>query len=367
MLDTREKQRLKIRLINIVALAFCIFLLMVLAGYPRLVERYYSEGLYPVICRVLHSVFNLFPFSVGDIAYLFIIGYLIYALVKIVRLALKKEFKKAGVFLLGIVIGVQTSILIFYLFWGMNYFRPSAGERLNLRDTSYSTAELKAVTSIIVDSANACRARLTPADLSVNNTWIYQTAIEAITKLSNGSINFRTYSPDIKPSILTPLLNYMGTSGYYNPFTSESQMNYQAPVFTRPVTACHELSHQMGFGAEDEADFVGFLAGIGSRDPLLRYSAYHLAVGEFMQALYFRDSLANKELKLKVSPGVHHDFVVERAYWHSYQTRIDVISGIFYDKFLKVNNQPKGLATYNRMVLLIMAMYRDRSWFMVHS
>ncbi|MDB5088070.1 MAG: hypothetical protein JWR09_2064 [Mucilaginibacter sp.] len=260
----------------------------------------------------------------------------------------------------GMIIKVQAAILVFYLFWGMNYFRPSAGERLNLRDTNYTTANLKAVTTMLIDSANACRARLTPADLAQANNTIYQTAVQAVSKLSNDSVNFRTYHPGVKPSILTPLLNYIGTSGYFNPFTGEAQINYQMPVFNRPVVACHEMSHQMGYGPEDEADFTGFLAGIGSHDRLLRYSAYHLAVDEFMHALYYRDSLANKQLKPRVSGAVHQDFVTERVYWLSYQNKAEILTSIFYDRFLKVNNQPQGLGTYNRMVLLVMALYKEK-------
>jgi hypothetical protein len=363
MLKNHSKKKLKVRVITITALAFSIFLLMMLADHPVWVERYYSEGFYPVVCQVLHPVFNLFPFSVGDILYIAVIGYLIYALFRLIKLAFKREFKQAFVFLLGIVVGVQSGLLIFYLFWGMNYFRPSAGDRLNLRDTSYTTGALKAVTTILIDSANACRARVTPADLSQSNSAIYQTAIRAVSKLSGDSVNFRSYAPGIKSSILTPLLNYIGTSGYYNPFTSEAQMNYQMPVFDRPVTACHEMSHQVGYGAEDEANFAGFLAGIGSHDRLLRYSAYHLAVDEFMHALRYRDSSANNELKPRVSVAVHNDFKAERRYWLQYQGNAGIISSIFYDKFLKANNQPQGLNTYNRMVLLVMALYKGK----VHS
>ncbi len=363
MLNNSSKKKLKVRAITIAALAVAIFLLGLLADYPKMVERYYSESFYPIICHALHPVFNLFPFSVGDILYITIICYLIYALFRVIKLAFKKEFKLAGIFLMKIVIGAQCGILIFYLFWGLNYFRPSAGERLNLRDTNYTTADLKAVTSMLIDSANACRARVTPADLAQSNGAIYQTAVVAVNKLSAGSVNFRTYYPGIKSSILTPLLNYIGTSGYYNPFTSEAQMNYQMPVFDKPLTACHEMSHQMGYGAEDEANFVGFLAGIGSNDRLLRYSAYNLAVSEFMHALHYRDSLASKELRPRISVAVHNDFKAERLYWLSYQTKAGILSSIFYDKFLKANNQPQGLNTYNRMVLLVMAMYDKQ----VHS
>jgi len=360
MLNNSSKKKLKIRAITIAALTVAIFLLGLLEDYPKMVERYYSEGFYPFICHVLHPVFNLFPFSVGDIIYIIAIGYLIYALYRLIKQSFKKEFKQAGIFLMKIVIGVQIGILIFYLFWGLNYFRPSAGERLNLRDTNYTTANLKAVTAMLIDSANACRGRVTPADLMQGNSAIYKTAVQAVSKLSADSVNFRTYYPHIKSSILTPLLNYIGTSGYYNPFTSEAQMNYQMPVFDRPVTACHEMSHQMGYGAEDEANFVGFLAGIGSHDRLLRYSAYHLAVDEFMHALRYRDSSAGKELRPRISAAVHNDFKAERAYWLFYQGRADILSSIFYDKFLKANNQPQGLETYSRMVLLVMALYGEK-------
>ncbi|WP_428329991.1 DUF3810 domain-containing protein [Mucilaginibacter sp.] len=360
MLNTPQKKQLKVKAIVIAALAVAILLLSIIAGYPAFVERYYSEGLYPVICHILHPVLNIFPFSVGDILYLFVIGWLVYSFFRLIKLAFKKEFIRAGILLMGIVIGVQAGIFIFYFFWGMNYFRPSAGARLNLRDTTYSTADLTAVTTMLIDSANACRARVTSADLAQGNGAIYQTAVQAVTKLSADSVNFRTYSPGIKPSLLTPLLNYIGTSGYYNPFTSEAQINYQMPVFDRPLVACHEMSHQMGYGAEDEANFAGFLAGIGSHDRLLRYSAYHLAVDEFMHAMRYRDSSANKALKPRVSKAVHNDFVLERAYWRLYQSKIDVITGVFYDKFLKANNQPQGIETYNRMVLLVMALYKQK-------
>ena len=354
------KKQLKVRVITIVALAVLLFLLTELADYPLFIERYYSEGVYPVICKILHGVFNIFPFSVGDVLYILVIGYLVYALVLLVKRCVKKQFKQAGIFVMSIVIGVQTAILIFYLFWGINYFRPSAGERLNLRDTTYSTADMMAVTTILIDSADSTRARLTPADLAQNNSVIYKTAVAAIKKLSADSANFRTYYPRIKTSLLTPLLNYLGTSGYYDPFTGEAQMNYQMPVMSRPVTACHELSHQMGYATEDEANFAGYLAGIGSKDRLLRYSAYNLAVEEFMFALYFRDSLANKKLKPLISPAVHNDYKTERLYWMKYETQINAVTSIFYDHFLKANNQPQGLETYDRMVLLVMAKYRGR-------
>jgi len=331
-----------------------------LEGYPLIIERYYSTGLYPIICHIFHPIFNLFPFSVGDILYLVAIGFIVYYIVKLISLIFKKQFKPAALLTLGIIITLQIATLSFYFLWGLNYFRPSAGERLKLADSDYTTQQLYTLTQMAIDSANATRARVTPADLQQGNKAIIQTAIKAVKVMSDSSKNFSTYSPDIKLSLFTPVINYLGTSGYYNPYTTESQINYQMPVFLRPFVACHEMSHQMGYGAEDEANFVGFLIGIKSNDRLLRYSAWHELVDECMGDLHMRDSTLQLQLKKRVLPQVHLDFVAERNYWLSHESPIDVISSLFYNDFLKANNQPHGLQTYNRMVRLVMSWKRER-------
>lgn len=347
------------RLISIAGLALVIFLLNVLTNYPTVVERYYSHGFYVGVCYVLHPLMNIFPFSIGDLLYSAVILYLIYFVGRLIYLLFKSRFKVIGKALLGLIIGIQTAYVIFYLFWGMNYFRPSAAQRLNLRDTSYTTLELEAVTCAIIDSANATRARIKHADTLQTNTQIYNTALSAIKKLSADSANFRTYYPGVKSSLLTPFINYLATSGYYNPFTGEAQINYQMPVYARPVVACHELSHQTGFGAEDEANFAGFLAGVNSRDRLLRYSAYQLALGECMQSVRRRDTLISNELKTHISQKVRGDFIAERYYWLSFRGKAGMLSGMFYNDFLKANNQPMGMDTYNQMVLLLVNWYKQ--------
>jgi hypothetical protein len=36
--------------------------------------------------------------------------------------------------------------------------------------------------------------------------------------------------------------NYMGFSGYLNPFTNEAQVNYLGPMYTFPATTCREMA-----------------------------------------------------------------------------------------------------------------------------
>jgi hypothetical protein len=308
----------------------------------------------------MHPILNILPFSGGDLVYVFIILILIVVLVRIISLAVRGRFKLAGTLFLKLVIGFECLILGFYLFWGINYFRPPAAERLNLTDTSYNTADMSVVTAMLIDSANASRKVLSKADLTQNNGEIYRTGASAIQKLSNISAHLNSVSPRVKSSLFTPLLNYMGTSGYYNPFTSEAQINAQMPIFNRPFTACHEMAHQMGFGREDEANFVGFLAGIHSNDRLLKYSAYYIGVEEMMRSLRRRDTLVHQQLKARISTAVKNDFKTDSAYWVGFEGKLWFISGAFYDGFLKANNQPAGMRTYNRMIRLTMAYYKNR-------
>lgn len=345
------------RLLAIGILAIALYLLGIFEAYPEAVEKYYSNGLYVFICRVLHPVFNLIPFSVGDVLYTTIVIYLIYVIVRLIAHLVKKRFKQAGNLALGIIIGVQAGMVIFYVFWGLNYFRPSAGKRLGLRDTNYTTQHLVEVTCMMIDSANTTRAQLTAADTTQSNQAIFETAVKAVNKMSANSPNFRAYYPEVKPSLLTWLMNYLTTSGDYNPFTTEAQINYRIPYYERPFVACHEMSHQIGYGFEDEASFSGFLIGIHSGNRLLRYSAYQNALDECMHAIRRRDTVINNELKAHISQTVRADLRAQRAYWLYYHGQISLVSGIFYDDYLKANNQPHGLDTYNQMVLLLMAWY----------
>ncbi|TWR26428.1 DUF3810 domain-containing protein [Mucilaginibacter pallidiroseus] len=346
------------RVIAIVALYLLLQLLMLFARHPQAVEQYYSQGLYKGICLILHPVLNILPFSLGDIFYISVVCAFIYALFRVVVLLIKTQFKRAAGFFLGIVIAVQAGIIIFYLLWGLNYFRPSAATRLGLRDSTLNFEDLKAVTNQLIDSANTSRGRLTSADFKKGNDTIYQQAISAVKQLGSTSVSYHTYSPRIKPSLLTFITNYIGTSGYYNPFTTEAQLNYQMPVHTRPFVACHEMAHQMGYGPEDEANFVGYLAASRSADKLLQYSAYYQGLQECMYSLRAKDSVTYKAFKKKISPQVLADYKAERLYWLSYINKLNAISSVFYDNFLKANNQPEGMRRYNRMVALLMAEYK---------
>ena len=82
------------------------------------------------------------------------------------------------------------------------------------------------------------------------------------------------YYPYPKPLINSRLLSVQQLCGIYSPFTIEANYNREMPYYNIPHTICHELSHLKGFMREDEANFIGYLACIGSDSPDFRYSGY---------------------------------------------------------------------------------------------
>ncbi|MVN89703.1 DUF3810 domain-containing protein [Mucilaginibacter aquatilis] len=339
----------------ITGLTAALFLLFIAGCYPYFVESYYTNGFYQGISLVLHLVFGWLPVSIGDLLYMLLIAALAYSIISIVKYLLLKNYSALKGGSLRLIIGLQTFAVVFYLFWGLNYSRPPAAQILNLTDSVYTLTELKAATALLIDSTNATRARLTVKDLSVTNTQVYNQAVNAIKELAFTNKNFESHYPSVKPALFTPLINYFSTAGYFNPLTGEAQVNYSMPKTNRPFTSCHELAHQIGFAREDEANFVGFLAAKQSPHALLKYSGYYMAMQEFMHNIYRRDSVGFKQLKVRLSPSVKQDLKADNRYWDKYESKLNAISGLFYDNFLKLNNQPEGIHTYNRMIILTMA------------
>ncbi|WP_342645157.1 DUF3810 domain-containing protein [Mucilaginibacter sp. CSA2-8R] len=345
--------------ITLFVLTLLLFSIFWLGNYPEWIETYYAEGLYPAINAVRNFLIGWLPISLGDLLYLALIAYLVYSVVRFVRLLINKSFNHIPLSIMRLIIGFQIFACAFYLLWGLNYFRPPAAVLLQLPQQEYNLNDLTKITRLLIDSTNATqRAYSQWARINKSEPDYCAVASAAVKKLPDHFKQFKTYRPVAKTSLFTPLLNYMATSGYFNPFTGEAQVNYQMPLVNTPVTACHEMAHQMGFAREDEANFVGFLAARQSTDHLTRYSAYYLAMQEFMRQVRRRDTAEFNQLKKQISQPVKNNLKADRLYWEHYENQISYVTSIFYDNFLKANNQPQGLLTYNRMIYLTMAYYR---------
>lgn len=343
----------KTKAVLAIALPLQVLFIEILSEHPQLVEQFYSTGIYPYISMFLRISLGWIPFSFGDICYGFIILYSIWWCFKNLPLLLKKT-KTVTVSFFAFLSVVY---FCFHILWGLNYYREPLHTTLGL-EQSYNTEALIELTKKLIKKTNKLQIQLAKNDSS--NVVIPYQISEIFTKTQQGYSQLATTHPQlacVKPSIKTSLfslpLSYMGFSGYLNPFTNEAQVNYLIPKGTIPLVSSHEQGHQIGYAAENETNFIGFLASINNRDLYFKYAGYAFALRHCLFELSKRDSTQYALLKKSIHKGVLENYKENRLFWNAYQNPFEPIFKHTFDLFLKRKKQKTGIKSYNKVVALL--------------
>lgn len=353
---------MKSRTKTIIALSIIpqILIVKLLSKYPNFVETYYSNGLYPILSKVMRYAFGWVPFSVGDVIYT--IGVL-YALrwLYINRQRIIKDTKN---WLCDVGIALSLLYFTFHLFWGLNYYRLPIHKSIGI-DNKYTTEELISTIDRFILKSNAIHSSISAHD-SLKITMPYSKS-ELLTKSAEGYNKLETIFPNLNPapksvkrSLYSLPLTYMGFSGYLNPFTNEAQIDGLIPLHKFPSTSCHEQGHQIGYAAENETNFIGSLAAMNNDDPYLKYSGYIFALKHCLFELARRDVDAFEEKKKAINSGILLNYQEEREFWMSYENPLEPIFKLTFDTFLKANQQSQGIKSYSYVVALIVNYYKDK-------
>lgn len=163
----------------------------------------------------------------------------------------------------------------------------------------------------------------------------------------------------LKPSLYSSMMNYMGVSGYFNPFTGEAQVNQQIPAVELPFTSCHEIAHELGYGFEYEANFIGYLVSTSDKNAFFNYSGHLTALMYALPELRSRDSTGFKKIIKTLTPGIIADIRNDLLYWRKYRGSTERLISYFYTGYLKANKQPQGMQSYSDLVPLLCAYYKQ--------
>lgn len=342
-------------------LLFQVVFIKIIARFPDLVERYYSNGIYPIISRFFRIVFGWIPFSIGDVYYILLGAFLIYSLYNFFKEGIRKNIQEK-LWRLGAFVSVF--YFLFHFLWALNYYRNPLFTSLNLERKDYTKEQLVALSEDLLDKIKKVHYQITKNDtvkviIEDDKTVIMDNAVGAYENLSKVMLEFTYKSPSIKKSLFSVPLTYAGFSGYLNPFSGEAQVDYLVPKHSLPSLTTHEIAHQIGYASESEANFIGFLAATKHSDPYYQYSGYLKALRYSLGATYGKDSIAGKRLLNAIPIGIKKNIEETQEFWKSYQNKAEPFFKFFYDNYLKANQQKDGIKGYSNMVGLLVA-YREK-------
>lgn len=336
-----------------------IILLKVLAYFPGFVESVYSHGIYIWISKGMRYVFGWLPFSVGDILYTLLSLYMI----RWFYTNRRRMIKATKSWFFDVLAAVSVGYFAFHLLWAFNYYRLPLHESLHI-ENDYTTEELVSLTKQLITKVNGIHSSIADNDsalviLPYSKTQILKMVPDGYDKLSEVFPNLEYHPRSIKRSIYSLPLTYMGFSGYLNPFTNEAQIDGLIPSFKFPTTGSHEVAHQLGYAAENEANFIGSMAAMHHPDRYFNYSGYAFALRHCLHETYKRDEALYEELLQQVHLGVLKNYQEVKDFWDDYQNPTEPLFKATYNNFLKSNNQAGGMESYSYVVALLVNYHKS--------
>lgn len=344
-----------------IAVFLLIILIKIFAANNRLVESIYSTGFYCYFSKVLRFLFGWIPFSLGDILYFLAGCWLFWKIIKNVQLTFKKKlsWKAATRKFLQLFLRLAVIYIVFNIFWGINYDRKGIAYQLDLKHLKYDTSDLIMLQRLLLEKVNASKIAV------LRNGERYPQKQDLIKKAQESYAEVQKIYPflhyknlSVKSSFYGSVGNYLGFTGYYNPFTGEAQINTTVPDFLQPYIATHEIAHQLGYAKENAANFVGYLAAVNSKDSLFHYSTYFdLFIYANREVFYF-DSISSRQALLQLIPEVKDDIRELRKFNEAHESFLEPAITWMYGNYLKLNKQPQGMHTYNAVVGMLIAYYK---------
>jgi hypothetical protein len=242
----------------------------------------------------------------------------------------------------------------------LNYNRKGIAWQLQLKAVVYDTTNLIMIQELLLQKVNETKKKLLAQKAFYpDKKNLFRRAKECY-EVAGKEYPFIHYeSSSVKSSLYGWLGNYLGFTGYYNPFTGEAQVNTTIPKFLLPFVTVHEIGHQLGYAKEDEANFSGYLAATNSHDTLFQYSAYlNLFIYANYEVFYF-DSAASGMAAKQLIPEVKADLMEWKRFNKRYRNFVEPAISWMYGKYLLVNQQPKGLRSYNEVIAMLIAYHKE--------
>ena len=331
-----------------------VLILSYLKNNPKIVEEYYSEYLYQYIFKYYSMLFSGFTIAIGDLLFfLVLISFIIYFIFFF-------RFKMND--FVNVFAVISITIFLFYSLWGLNYFKTPLLSKLDIGEVKYES--LQTTLNQLIEDVNEVHLLLGDENSTIDNLEFDKEKIISELKLNNiKEFDKIPTTKFVKKSIIPKIYLYQGVSGYINPFTLEAIIVEEIPSIDFSITVLHEQAHQLGYAAEEDANFLAFISSINNQDPLIKYSGYVFGLSYLLNEIQINHNEKLSSFTEKINNGIIEDINSRTKFWQKYSNNIiNDIQNVLYDFYLKSNNQKAGIASYSRIVNHIINYYdNDRS------
>ena len=378
-----------------VTIAICVFPALITAlFYVLRSSRAAMDWVVVYISAPVRGFFGLlssiYPFAVMEIVCTGAVIFLIYFIIKAIKDSSRRrgKWKLLGKRLLPLIVVACYIWGLFCWLWLSGYHATGFAEKHSFSNDGIAVNELVAVTQMFADKANELSGLVSRDDAgryTEDRRVMFAESVNIYNTISGEfpDLHSRLYAP--KSMLYSWFMSITGYSGMYFALTGEAMINIQMPGAFMPATVAHELAHQLGVFAEDEANFVGILACITSGNPTFEYAGYMSGLNYLLSALMFSDNFLSGgpseewvTVMNSLSVNVVRDRQESAAFWASRtisNTGVDFLDTIFttvaetasnavnstYDGFLKSQNQELGIRSYGACVDLLVEYFSSQA------
>ncbi len=332
-------------------LAVFVFTLTQLASrFPEIIEKWYSQKLYLFITTILSTVSSVFSFSIDDWFYFFlIIAFFTILLLLIFR---KMNWIQAGKIILNVL---SVIYILFYFFWGFNYFRSNLNTRLGISRQELDVAIFTKQFQKLIEDTNKSYCTFNKFNKNIVDSLVessYKNLAPAL------QIDYPAGKRKAKKITAGRFFSKAGISGYYGPFFSEIHVNSNILPEEYPFVLAHEKAHQFGITGEAEANFYSWLVCTRSNSKQLQYSANLSILRYFLYQGYRLENYS--EIVSGIDEKVKLDIIKIREHWNNLRNeKVDKIATKVNDTYLKTNKIENGIEDYKGVVKFVMDYTQD--------
>ena len=317
---------------------------------------------------ILSGALSYVPFVAAEVVlHLLIVAIGVYILVMLYKMVRRGHVlaRLARIFANALAM-LSIFFVLFYALYGPAYTAQPLADRLGIETESVNTEDvhkLRALTIYMRNQANNY-ANLVQRDLVDDCTFgSFETMNDmVISAFQSAEIGYSVLSGPYAPTKIPysrRILNTLGLSGIFIPYTGEAVVNAAAPDQSIPFTMAHEMSHRLAIAREGEANFMAYIVCVESADRRVNYSGYFMAYRYCISALSAADPTAAGEINAGVNDRLSHDLAQYKDFVLSCDSWISRLGDDVNDIYLKSQGQSEGLDSYGEMVDLLLAEYAD--------